>query len=86
MEWITIFANYGLPAVILGFILWFFVRPVFQAYTKNIEKQTDVLERILSSCQEGKDKLVILDKRVEHIDNKVEHIDNKITEIELKTK
>lgn len=57
MDWINLFANHGVPTIILGFILWFVIKPTFGAFLKNIEKQTEINQEIVDSCKAFKIEL-----------------------------
>lgn len=69
MDWISLFENHGLPMLILGFLLWFIVKPIGDAYTNNINKQTQILSELVSKCNEG-------NKNQEKILSKIEKIED----------
>lgn len=69
MDWISLFENHGLPMLILGFLLWFIVKPIGDAYTININKQTQILSELVSKCNEG-------NKNQEKILSKIEKIED----------
>lgn len=41
MEIVNVFAQFGVPTFILGFVLWFLLRPLVMVLVKNIEAQTE---------------------------------------------
>lgn len=46
MEVVKVFAQFGVPTMVLGFVLWFLLKPLVQVLIKNIEVQTDALSKI----------------------------------------
>lgn len=71
IDWSNIFFNQGAPLLILGFILWFMVKPLFEAHVKNINKNTEILEDLVASCKEMKSQYEILHKRFEVLEDKL---------------
>ncbi|HMW39289.1 MAG: hypothetical protein K1X68_13615 [Saprospiraceae bacterium] len=67
MDWINVFFNQGVPMIILGFMLWYFVKPLGDSLVKNINKQTELLDKLLASCEESKKDLEIIGKQLEQI-------------------
>lgn len=49
--------QYGLPTVLLILTVMFFIKPVFNAFLANIEKQTEVNDTILRNCMEMKNDI-----------------------------
>lgn len=74
MDWMKLFENSGVPMIILGFLLWFIVKPLFDAFVKNIEKQTEILQQLLDSCQKSHDRIDSIQEDVHDIKSKLEQI------------
>lgn len=69
-----LFENSGVPMIILGFILWFIVKPLFDEFVKNIAKQTEILQKLLDSCQESHARIDSIQDDVHIIKSKLEQI------------
>ena len=69
-----LFENSGVPMIILGFILWFIVKPLFDEFVKNIAKQTEILQKLLDSCQESHVRIDSIQDDVHIIKSKLEQI------------
>ncbi len=57
MDLIKEFANSGVLGLILGFILVFFMKPLFDSFRKNIDMQTEVLQKMSQSLDLMKSEL-----------------------------
>ncbi|MEI2693720.1 MAG: hypothetical protein V9E90_01490 [Saprospiraceae bacterium] len=71
MEIVNVFAQFGVPTFILGFVLWFLLRPLVMVLVKNIEAQTEVLGKITHSLSD-------LDAKLESQNNSLQEIKNKL--------
>ncbi|MBK7359498.1 MAG: hypothetical protein IPI45_04545 [Saprospiraceae bacterium] len=76
MEVVKVFAQFGVPTMVLGFVLWFLLKPLVQVLIKNIEVQTDALSKIthnLSNISEElaevKDSLHAMKQDIKEIKN-----------------
>lgn len=46
MDIIQIFAQFGVPSLVLGFILFFILKPVVTSYTRFIDQHTAILHHL----------------------------------------
>jgi hypothetical protein len=70
MDLIKEFANSGVLGLILGFILIFFMKPLFESYRRNIDMQTEVLMKVSQS-------LDLMKSELEQIKNAINKMQNK---------
>lgn len=70
-DWLSSFFNQGAPLLILGFILWFLVKPLFAAHVDNIKKNTELLQRLVDSCNDMKRKHDDLHDKFEQLERKL---------------
>ncbi len=54
-ELLKLSIQHGIPAVILGFVLWFIIKPMTDAFIRNVNKNTEVQDQILLQLRELKE-------------------------------
>ncbi len=62
---LKLLAEYGLPTLLLIFFTFFFMKPILNAFMKNIEKQTEVLDTILKNCSDLKNDISQIKNKLE---------------------
>lgn len=43
MEAIKVLAQFGVPTMVLGFVMWYLIKPLINSFIKNIDQQTDAM-------------------------------------------
>lgn len=69
MDWMKFFENSGVPMIILGFLLWYLIKPLFDSMIKNVNTQTEALQEILANCKDTKADIHELRQDVGEIKN-----------------
>lgn len=64
-NFLKLLAEYGLPTLLLIFFTFFFMKPILNAFMKNIEKQTEVLDTILKNCGDLKNDILQIKNKLE---------------------
>ena len=62
---LKLLAEYGLPTLLLIFFTFVFMKPILNAFMKNIEKQTKVLATILKNCGDMKNDISKIKNKLE---------------------
>ena len=62
---LKLLAEYGLPTLLLIFFTFVFMKPILNAFMKNIEKQTEVLDTILKNCGDMKNDISQIKNKLE---------------------
>ena len=71
MEVVKVFAQFGVPTMVLGFVLWFLLKPLVHVLIKNIEVQTDALGKITKNLSDVSNKMESMESDINLIKNKL---------------
>lgn len=81
MEAIKILAQFGVPTMVLGFVMWYLIKPLINSFIKNIDQQTEAMS---TNTQNMSKVTVMLDEmkdKQHEIYSKQNEIHNDIKEL-----
>jgi len=78
MEVVKVFAQFGVPTMVLGFVLWFLLRPLINVFIHNIEVQTDAMSKITQNQSEITSDLAGMRDDMNYMKSDISEIKNKI--------
>lgn len=67
MDLIQMFAQFGVPTLILGFILVFIIKPFVDSHVKFINQQTELLQNMNNDIHEMKSDINIIKSDVSNL-------------------
>jgi len=72
------FAEHGVPTLVLGFILWFVLKPIVRSFTKLLDKQTDTLSQLLDNSDRTMHRHEEIHSDIKEIKSGVNSLNQKI--------